>query len=301
MTGIFVYSDQVSLACELAGFGKSAGAETHVVTTDEAAATELKSCGADVVHVLRGGDNPPPEAFAGAIAELLKGAAAELFLVGATVRGRELAASVAGLLDWGMASDVSGLSYSGGTLAIERLVYGGAVVQRETLPAPAVATVPAGLCEPANGSATVEIADVVPDSRVQVVGTEPIVRQGTSLAEAERIVSVGMGFNQREDLSLAEDLAAALGAEVGCSRGVAEEREWLPADRYIGISGLSVKPQLYLAVGLSGQVQHVVGIRETKVVVAVNKDEKAPIFKVCDYGIVGDLYTVLPQLTQAFN
>jgi electron transfer flavoprotein alpha subunit len=113
------------------------------------------------------------------------------------------------------------------------------------------------------------------------------------------LVSVGRGFRKKEDLKLAEDLAGALKAEISCTRGIAEDEHWLPIARYIGISGQTVKPDLYLAVGLSGQVQHMVGCRESKVIVAVDSNESAPIFESADYGIVGDLYEVLPLLTAA--
>jgi electron transfer flavoprotein alpha subunit len=114
-------------------------------------------------------------------------------------------------------------------------------------------------------------------------------------------VAVGRGFRKKEDLKLAEDLAAALKAELACTRGVAEDEHWLPIARYVGISGQTVKPDLYLAVGLSGQVQHMVGCRGSKVIVAINTDEHAPIFESADYGIVGDLYVVLPLLTAALR
>ncbi len=100
---------------------------------------------------------------------------------------------------------------------------------------------------------------------------------------------------------MAENLAVKLKGELSCTRGIAEDEHWLPIERYIGISGQMVKPDLYLAVGLSGQVQHMVGARESKIIVAVNSDERAPIFEAADYGIVGDLYAVLPLLTAAIN
>jgi electron transfer flavoprotein alpha subunit len=122
---------------------------------------------------------------------------------------------------------------------------------------------------------------------------------GVDISTATKLVSVGRGFHKKEDLKLAQDLAAAFKAELSCSRPIAEDDHWLPIDHYVGISGHTVKPDLYLAVGISGQVQHMVGARESKVIVAVNSDEHAPIFESTDYGIVGDLYEVLPLLTAA--
>jgi electron transfer flavoprotein alpha subunit len=103
-------------------------------------------------------------------------------------------------------------------------------------------------------------------------------------------------LDKKEDIDLARQLAQALGGEVGCSRPIAEELQWLPEEVYIGISGKKVKPALYLGIGVSGQVQHITGIRDSKVIFAINKDENAPIFEAADYGIVGDLYSVVPML-----
>ena len=112
------------------------------------------------------------------------------------------------------------------------------------------------------------------------------------------MVCVGLGVEKEEDMQMIRDLAAVLNAEIGCTRGIAEEKHWLPHEQYIGISGAVIKPQLCLSIGISGQVQHTIGIRDSKVIVAVNNNEKAPIFKTSDYGIVGDLYEVVPLLIE---
>ena len=112
-------------------------------------------------------------------------------------------------------------------------------------------------------------------------------------------MGVGLGFNRQDDLGLAHALADALDAAFGCTRPVADDKKWLPSAQYIGISGANIHADLYVAVGISGQIQHTAGIRDAKVVVAINKDPKAPIFAAADYGIVGDLYDVLPALTAA--
>jgi electron transfer flavoprotein alpha subunit len=124
------------------------------------------------------------------------------------------------------------------------------------------------------------------------------VRQAVDITEAKIIVCVGRGVEKKEDVELARELAQVLGGEVACSRPVAEELRWLPEEVYLGISGKKVKPDLYVGVGVSGQIQHVTGIRDSKVIFAINKDENAPIFEAADYGIVGDLYQVVPKLIQ---
>ena len=119
---------------------------------------------------------------------------------------------------------------------------------------------------------------------------------GVDLGAAEAVVAVGRGLKAREDLALITDLAAAMGAELACSRPLAEGVDWVAKERYVGISGQHITPRLYLAIGISGQLQHMVGVRGAGVVVAVNKDKDAPVFRQCDYGIVGDLYQVVPAL-----
>ena len=100
---------------------------------------------------------------------------------------------------------------------------------------------------------------------------------------------------------LVESLAKALGGVVGCSRSVAADLKWLPEEHWVGLSGHRVKPKLYIAIGISGQVQHIAGIRDAKTIIAINNDPNAPIFKACDYGIVGDLYDIVPALTNAIR
>ena len=131
-----------------------------------------------------------------------------------------------------------------------------------------------------------------------MIGRSPRQRGSVNLAEAKIIVCVGRGVGKPEDIKLARDLAEVLNGEVGCSRPVAEELNWLPEELYLGISGKKVKPELYIGLGVSGQIQHVTGIRDSKVIFAVNQDENAPIFEAADYGIVGDLYQVVPKLIE---
>ena len=135
----------------------------------------------------------------------------------------------------------------------------------------------------------------------RLVERRPRTVESVNLAAARRVVSVGRGVAAQEDLALVDELAAALEAEVGCTRPVAEGSGWMARERYIGVSGALLKPDLFVAVGLSGQIQHMVGANSAKTIVAVNKDKNAPVFKQCDYGIVADLYEVLPKLSAALG
>ncbi|MFN4046557.1 MAG: electron transfer flavoprotein subunit alpha/FixB family protein, partial [Acidilobaceae archaeon] len=135
------------------------------------------------------------------------------------------------------------------------------------------------------------------DLKVNIVGVRAKELSGVKLEEAEVVVGVGRGFKSRDDLKLAFELAKILGAQVGGTRPIATDFKWLPEDAWIGISGKRIAPKLYIAVGVSGAPQHMSGVSSSKVIVAINKDKTAPIFKQADYGVVADLYKFLPILT----
>jgi electron transfer flavoprotein alpha subunit len=138
-----------------------------------------------------------------------------------------------------------------------------------------------------------------PPSKVKVVGRRQETHSDFDLGTAAVVVGVGRGFKQKEDIRLAEELAKAFpGGAVGCSRPIAADLKWLGEEHWIGLSGHAIKPKAYIACGVSGQIQHIAGIRGAKLIVAINTNKDAPIFGVADYGIVGDLYQVLPKMTQ---
>jgi electron transfer flavoprotein alpha subunit len=254
--------------------------------------------------VVLGSSSSWVEGFADAIYTLVSSAAASVLLVGGTLRGKHVASYVAAKLNAGMTTDAKALRIEGGKLLATRVLYAGLAVCEEEVTLPAVATIRARTFLPPAAVANagvIETAAVESDTRIMVQETTSTTTEGVDIAAASKLVAVGRGFRKKEDLHFAEDLGSVLKAELACTRGVAEDDHWLPIERYIGISGQTVKPELYLAVGLSGQVQHMVGCRESKVIVAVNNDERAPIFEAADYGIVGDLYEVLPLLTAALR
>ncbi|NTW38941.1 MAG: electron transfer flavoprotein subunit alpha/FixB family protein [Cellulomonadaceae bacterium] len=140
----------------------------------------------------------------------------------------------------------------------------------------------------------------VPAADVRVVQRRAV-SVASGVRDAARVVSVGRGVKAKADIALVESLAAALGGEVACSMPVAEDLGWVAKERYVGRSGQHISPRLYLALGISGTPQHMEGVREAKVVAAVNNDPSAPIFATADYGIVGDLYEVVPALMAALT
>jgi electron transfer flavoprotein alpha subunit len=303
MAGTFIFSEDPALARQLLTPALALGRPVVALTTDPAEAQTLATLGASRVLLLKAAATSP-EALAPAIGALLAREQAEVVLVGGTTRGKHLAAHVAATLKAGLTTDAKAMAMAGGQLETQRILYAGLAVCTEMVALPAVATVPQRTFlapAPAAQAGTVETLELQADARVTVLKATPVESEGVDISAAIKLVSVGRGFANKADLALARELGAALKAELACTRGIAEDEHWLPIERYIGISGQTVKPELYLAVGLSGQVQHMVGCRESKVIVAINKDEQAPIFEAADYGIVGDLYTVLPLLTAALK
>lgn len=301
MAGIYVYSDNSKLAAELLSFAKQTGQRTYAFAFSQEEAESIQNFGADKVYLIKG-NSPVIENYGKAISEFLKKEGGGLLAVGTTPRGRDIAARIAGYLDCGMVSDILSVSYEDEKVIADKMMYGGSTIQQVVTERLSVITIPAGKFETLVSSpSTIETIFLEADSRVTLVESTAIKKEGADLSAAEKIVCIGLGMEKQEDIKIAQDLADVLGAEIGCTRNIAEERKWLPIEQYIGISGASVKPQLYLAMGVSGQVQHVVGMREAKIIVAVNTNEKAPIFEAADYGIVGDMYEIIPLLTEALK
>ena len=239
--------------------------------------------------------------------EILKKACDEfrpdVILVGATRWGKEVAARLAGALGCGCALDCSSISLDGErNIIVERLVLGGNANSRERFTSyPAVIAVPAKvipcLPEAASSGGTVDQRqfDVAP-ARISLIKTTRREAAGVKLDTANVVVSCGRGLKAKDDLRMISDLAKALNGELGCSRPIAADLKWLPKEHWVGLSGIKVKPKVYVACGISGQIQHLAGMRDSGLIVAINKDKDAPIFKAADYGIVGDLYKVVPEL-----
>lgn len=147
-----------------------------------------------------------------------------------------------------------------------------------------------------SNAAAEELSWVAPAQAVKLVSSEPIEKSGTDLTKCDAIVAAGRGFPEEADLELARALCDKVNAGLGCTRPLAEGNGWMPTESYIGVSGLQVAPKAYIAVGVSGQMQHMVGANHAGAVFAINKDQNAPIFKQCDYGLIGDLKSILPAL-----
>jgi electron transfer flavoprotein alpha subunit len=301
--------ESVSAARQLAD--ASGGGEVHVLLAGApgiaAKAEQLAQHGADVVIVVEhaGFAQYNPEATAAVAAERLRGGAYRAAVFIASAQGRDLAPRVAAKLGVGLVSDATTVELRGDALVAQHPMNTGKLVATLTLTGtPALVALRPGTIPPAVKPAAgrVEQAQPVGDpSSARVVVTE--LREGNQsridLGEAPVIVSGGRGLKSAENFKLVEDLADAFGnAAVGATRAVTDDG-WRPHTDQIGQTGRVVSPDLYIAVGISGAIQHLAGMRTSKTIVAINKDKDAPIFKIADYGIVGDVFEVVPALTAA--
>ncbi len=248
------------------------------------------------------GERYSPLTHGAAVAD--RAADADLVLVGATLNGRDLAARVAAKLGRAYAADCTDVRVGDG-LTVDRPMYAGKVRATARLPLPAVASVRPGAWTLPAGAAAPAIAEIDPaadDGRLRFVRFEPTASGGkrVSLAEARVVVSAGRGLKGPENWKIVEDLADALGAATGASRAVTDAG-WRPNEEQVGQTGKTVTPDLYVALGISGAIQHLAGMTSSKVIVAVNKDPDADIFKIADYGVVGDLFEFVPAFTDALK
>ena len=295
LSKVWVVSEAPERFAKLGAVGRRLGERVEAVAVGEGAAQAAASCGAEAVHTVAVLEGGLVEDWAAAIAGAVGEHAPRAVLFAAGKRTRLMAARVAAELGTRVLNDVGRIWVDDdGALLAEHMVYGGKAFAVERVREnSAVALLTEGLLVselPASVAAS-----------ARLVERRPRTVESVNLAAARRVVSVGRGVAAQEDLALVDELAAALEAEVGCTRPVAEGSGWMARERYIGVSGALLKPDLFVAVGLSGQIQHMVGANSAKTIVAVNKDKNAPVFKQCDYGIVADLYEVLPKLSAALG
>jgi len=285
------------------------GVELHAVIASPAAAAvaaATRPLGVSAVHVVEHAELAT--SLAGPHCRAVKAAAAAAgatwMLFPATVLGRDLMATVAGAMGAGVAADATAIDVDGGTVRITRPVYAGKALQVVTA---ARAPFCIGLrpnafpamTEGEPGSVTAHELTAAGDApAASIVEVQAPETREVDLTEAEIIVSGGRGMKGAEHFHLIEELAEALGGVVGASRAVVDAG-WRPHSEQVGQTGKTVSPRLYVACGISGAIQHLAGMSSSKCIVAINKDPEAPIFKVADYGIVGDAFEVVPRLTEA--
>ncbi|MFR4352560.1 MAG: electron transfer flavoprotein subunit alpha/FixB family protein [Roseburia sp.] len=334
--GVMVFAQQVDntldgVAFELLGKGKDLANDLNTEVTAvligsgiKGLADQLAEYGADRVIVV---DNPElkeyrTEPYAHALATVINEYKPEIVLVGATAIGRDLAPTVSARVKTGLTADCTVLEIGDyplkaapgqeqlhNQLLMTRPAFGGNTIATIACPdhRPQIATVRAGVMQkiaPIIG-AKANVVEVdpgfTPNNRyVEILNIVKAVKNTANIMDAQILVSGGRGVGSKESFKLLEDLAEVLGGTVSCSRAVVENG-WLPVDLQVGQTGKTVRPQIYFAIGISGAIQHVAGMEESDLIVAINKDEDAPIFDVADFGLVGDLNKIVPALTAALK
>ena len=332
--GVFVFAQQVdnvisNIAFELLGKAKDLANDLNTEVTAvlvgsgvKGLADQLAEYGADKVIVV---DDPElkeyrTEPYTHALASVINEYKPEIMLVGATAIGRDLGPRVSARVQTGLTADCTVLEIGDfpinptpnqkhNQLLMTRPAFGGNTIATIACPdnRPQMATVRAGVMQkiaPIKG-AKAEVIEFNPgftpnDKYVEILNIVKEVKDVVDIAEAKILVSGGRGVGSKENFKLLEDLAEVLGGSVSCSRAVTDSG-WLPRDLQVGQTGKTVRPNVYFAIGISGAIQHVAGMEESDIIIAINKDEDAPIFDVADYGIVGDLNKIVPQLTEAIK
>jgi electron transfer flavoprotein alpha subunit len=277
------------------------GASTEALAAEAAARSVAKVT--RVEHPLL--DRYTPDGYTIALHQLFAAEKPEYVVFPHTYQVRDFAPALAARMSEVLISDVVGIA--DGPVFNRQLMQGRLVGSyRHAGNGPCLISVQAGAFRADElGAGSAEVATFTPEIDPSQIRTKPGKpfrgsTQTVDLASAPMIVSVGRGIKEVENLAIVQALAAALGAEIGASRPICDNG-WLPMERQVGSSGQTVSPKLYLAVGISGAIQHLVGMKGSQCVVAINKDPDAPIFEVADYGIVGDLFEVVPALTEAIK
>ncbi|HEX9014183.1 MAG TPA: electron transfer flavoprotein subunit alpha/FixB family protein [Anaerolineaceae bacterium] len=304
---ILVFSEKDSLRRELLGKAcqeaeKLGWQVAAAVLEGDPAAASLGNSGADVVYPLPASAAESSERMANLLAEVAAKVQPAVVALGATKLGMEVAAVLverlgASYAPWTVRYEID----PSGALTASCMLYAGSGLAAYAFtPGPVVLTGNPGAFAKVEGAGKAGRVEALQledrPARVQVLGSRAKVSGAASLEDAKMVLDVGQGFKQRDDLALATAVTELLDGQLACSRPVSSDRDWFPD--WLGLSGKKVKPELCLTVGLSGAVQHIVGIRDSHRIAAVNSDEGAPIFNQADYGVVADLYEFLPALAE---
>lgn len=303
---VLVFAENAEAIDELCAAGRLCAEKVDLVLIGS---TEMAQRGliqgADRVYLLgEANQNRMVEDFFPTLAALAKQEKPKAVIIKASARGRNMAARLAASFDTSVLNDALELRIEEGALISKKRVFGGIAFREEkAISETAIICISAGVFAPleADGSRTGEVIEVdfiSPTNQVKCLEIKAKVGEQVNLQIAKKVICVGRGIAAQGDLDLVRELADLIGAEMGCTRPIAEGEHWMGKERYVGVSGVMLKPNLYLGIGISGQIQHVAGIDQAGTIIAINNDKKAPIFKYADYGIVDDLYTVLPALIE---
>ena len=272
-----------------------------VVAGPRSVAETVAASGVDKVVWCGAPDDAPVEASASAVADAVAADPPRVVLSGRNPAERVLLGAVAARLRTAVLTGARSVSLDGERVIVVNAVFGDIADETVVVSGPVALLLDGGPVPPAGGgSVPIEEVAVTPLG-MKVVETRMSSFDEVDLSAAQRVIGVGRGLKAREDLAMIEELAHALRAEIACSRPVAEGLNWMGKDRYIGSSGARIAPQLYVAIGISGQLQHMVGVAGADTIVAINSDPNSAVFNQADYGLVGDLYQLVPAITAALK
>lgn len=305
MTGILIYSEREQLSFELLTAAKHIAEQTGAtvkaisINNDELAEA-LAGRGAEAYQINSGEISP---ADTGALAFALREAAEKLntdiILLSSNRRGKELAGRLAQEMNAGCLTDVNGINVNAGQIECVRNALGGATLATQFIKSrnKVIAISPKTFSALEYGAGSVSKLELaVQPSGITLVETRTKEGDTVDIDAANILLTVGQGLEKKEDLLIVDKIAKALGGEVACSKPVATDKKWLSEERIIGLSGKRCQPELAILLGISGQVQFTVGIRDAKVIVAINTDEEANIMQMADYVMVADIHEILPEL-----
>jgi len=307
MAGILIFSEKTKLALELASAARELSAvnpgEIYALCiNDQQEAAELSDRGLAAYLLNNPGLSTADTALtAAALLALANQLGVDTILLSSDRRGKELAGRIAEAWEAGCLTDVKGFSVQDGQLAFVRNALGGATVATQIIKTERklVAFTPRAFAPVEGGGGSVLPFEFdIPAPSVKVLETRSKAGDMVDIQGAERLVIVGQGVENQSDLSLVEQIARALGAEIACSKPVASDKKWLSEERIVGLSGKICKPEAAIILGVSGQVQFTVGIREAQVIFSINNDENAYMNKISDYILVADLKDALPELAK---
>ncbi|MEM3675760.1 MAG: electron transfer flavoprotein subunit alpha/FixB family protein [Thermoplasmataceae archaeon] len=290
---ILAFSDNPDIIAQIATRMRSAS-EIYILTDNPEKCLKL---GAKEVFQIQA--PLMSDSVADAITALQKSHGFDFIMIGSTVLGREIAGMLSIDLAMQVKTEITDISQNGGLVVTKRMFFGGKTVLEEESQA-RILTVMPGFAEPSMVDEASPVSKVeLPHSKLTLKEEMPKKASSVDLEKAQIIVAVGRGIGSKEGIEKIRPLVEAVHGELAGSRPVCLDYKWLGEDRQVGLSGKKVKPKLYIALGISGQIQHIAGMRSSKVVIAVNKDKSAPIFEEADYGIVGDLFQIAAKLAQA--
>jgi electron transfer flavoprotein alpha subunit len=276
------------------------GQVAAVVAGPRSVAETVAASGVDKVVWCGSPGEVPVEANATAVADVIAADPPRVVLGGRQPSERVLLGAAAARLQAAVLTGARLVSADGDDVIVVNSVFGGIAEETVEVSGPVALVLEGGPVPPASGAVPVEEFAAVPLG-MKVIETKTSAVDQVDLGAAPRVIGIGRGLKAQADLVMIEALAQVAKAEIACSRPVAEGLNWLGKERYIGSSGQHIAPQLYLAIGISGQLQHMVGVHGAETIVAVNSDPNAPVFKEADYCIVGDLYKIVPAITGALK